>query len=377
MTPVEQLQALRVRALALVESLPAAQQSRSHHADLSPLLWHLGHLLYIEEHWFLERVCATALPRERATLFRADGMPRPQRSRCVPPLHTLEPEIAAWSARLPELIATHASHPLLQADYLLHFLIQHHGQHLETMQQIHLAYQLRHAPAHEPQHAPAPCPVAGIRIRRPAGHALIGTDLHETYDNERPAHEVLLPRFSIALHPVRNGEYVGFLAAGGYQDPKWWTSESWQWRQTYGITAPLGWRQDPAGRWYGIGPEGAHDLDGASPVQGVSAYEAAAFARYAGRRLPTEEEWECAAREGSLEGVGLVWEWCANAFHPYAGFSAFPYRGYSMPWFDGVHRTLRGFSRYTHPSLRRPTFRNFHTPGKRHIFAGLRLCDDG
>ncbi|MDA8389575.1 MAG: SUMF1/EgtB/PvdO family nonheme iron enzyme [Gammaproteobacteria bacterium] len=377
MTSVEHLQKLRLRAVALAESLPAPAQTMSHHADLSPLLWHVGHMLYIEQHWLLERVGGLSLPAEQGYLFRADGMPRRLRSRFVPPLDVLKGAIASWSADMPSLLAQHAAHALLQDGYLVHFLVQHHSQHIEIMQQILLAYAVQHAAPYHPETALTPRPVATVGISRPTGFATMGADLPRAYDNERPAHQISLSAFRIGLQPVCNAAYLTFILDGGYQNRRWWTSESWQWQRNLGVTAPLGWRQDPDGHWYAVGPGGPHDLQGEAAVQGVSAYEAAAFARYAGWRLPTEQEWECAAREGQLEGIGGAWEWCASTFHPYGGFRAFPYRGYSMPWFDGMHRTLRGHSPYTDPSLRRPTFRNFYTPEKRHVFAGLRLCIDG
>ncbi len=376
MTPLEHLQTLRARALTLAQALPGPEQAMSHHADLSPLLWHLGHMLYIEEHWLLERAGGQSLPAQRAYMFRADGMPRRLRSRFAPPLETLKPAIASWSARMPALLAQYAAHPLVHGEYLVHFLIQHHSQHIEIMQQILLAHALQGVSSYHPERTPDPRSVSTHAISRLAGPATMGADLPCLYDNERPAHAIRLSAFRIGLRPVCNAEYLAFILDGGYRDRRWWTAESWRWQQSLGITAPLGWRQDADGRWYAVGPAGAHDLEDEAAVLGVSAYEAAAFARYAGSRLPTEQEWECAAREGRLEGIGGAWEWCANVFYPYAGFRAFPYRGYSMPWFDGIHRALRGYSPYTDPSLQRPTFRNFYTPEKRHVFAGVRLCAD-
>lgn len=121
---------------------------------------------------------------------------------------------------------------------------------------------------------------------------------------------------------------------------------------------------------------GTRDLAADDPVSGVNHHEASAFARWAGARLPHEYEWESAARRRLLERSGAVWEWCANVFHPYIGFAAFPYEGYSVPYFDGRHFTLRGGSRLTQAPIRRPTFRNYYTAEKRHICAGIRLVFD-
>ena len=108
-------------------------------------------------------------------------------------------------------------------------------------------------------------------------------------------------------------------------------------------------------------------------MHGLSRFEAAAFARWAGGALPHEYQWEVARRRGVLDGVGAAWEWCANAFHPYPGFRAYPYREYSAPWYDGRHFALRGGGRYTEPEIKRASFRNYYTADCRHIFAGVRL----
>ena len=123
----------------------------------------------------------------------------------------------------------------------------------------------------------------------------------------------------------------------------------------------------------GIGLNGPYELAADTAVHGINHYEASACAAWAGARLPHEYQWEAAHRSRQLDDVGRAWEWCANSFHPYNGFSAFPYEGYSTPWFDGTHYSLRGASLHTRPELRRASFRNFYTAEKRHIFAGLRL----
>ena len=111
-------------------------------------------------------------------------------------------------------------------------------------------------------------------------------------------------------------------------------------------------------------------------MYGISFHEAQAFSHWARARLPHEHEWEAAVKSEQLHNTGQVWEWCANTFHPYQGFSAFPYDEYSKPWFDDNHYVLRGASRHTRPEIRRASFRNFFNPDKRHIFAGLRLVFD-
>jgi iron(II)-dependent oxidoreductase len=202
----------------------------------------------------------------------------------------------------------------------------------------------------------------------------IGADADDAYDNERPRHEVTLDTAQVARYPVTNAEFLAFLHDGGYRRRECWSDAGWYWRERHGIEAPGLWRRDDAGRVHEITHAGPRALSGDSPVTGLSWWEAEAFARWAGARLPHEYEWEALARTGALAGVGRVWEWCANPLHPYPGFRAFPYDGYSMPWFDGNHYVLRGGSEATHDTVRRVTFRNFHEPDKRHVFAGLRLA---
>ncbi len=204
------------------------------------------------------------------------------------------------------------------------------------------------------------------------GEYSIGGKAPAAYDNELPAHTTHLKAFSIAATPVSNADYLAFMQGEGYRQRQYWNDAGWDWLQASGTLAPQHWRFGKAG-WYGIGLDGAYSLASQAPAMGVNYYEAIAFARYAAARLPHEYEWETAARLQLLQQAGQVWEWCANPFHPYAGFTAFPYAGYSSPWF-GDHYALRGGSLFTRAPLRRASFRNFYLPDKRHIFSGLRLA---
>jgi iron(II)-dependent oxidoreductase len=170
------------------------------------------------------------------------------------------------------------------------------------------------------------------------------------FDNEKRRHALLVTPFRISTAPVTNTEYLRFVEAGG-EAPRSWrkTGKAWQAR-----------RFD---RWL--------DLPLDEPVVHVSWPEASAYCRYAGRRLPSEVEWECAA--GQLEHVGAVWEWTASPFLPYPGFVRDPYKEYSEPWF-GTHKVLRGASFATPRLMISETFRNFYTPDRADIFAGFRTC---
>ncbi len=373
------LQEIRDAVRTLVRSIPPADRRRMHHEHVSPLLWHLGHMLYIEQQWVGERLAGLAHDDTRARLYRPDGLRKSERAARMPDLEPLDCEWTDWQQRFPELLtaaeSTRPDHPLLACDFILRFLIQHHGQHLETMHQALVARALaRDKGTFRPAQTLRSATLT-VRYRAwTSGHGRIGDDGPDSYDNERPSHDPHLPAFAIAERPVSNAAYLRFMEDDGYRDDRYWTHESRHWRDHAGAEAPWHWRRNGDGRWYGVNIAGPIELAADAPVSGLCAYEARAFARYAHARLPHEAEWELAMRDRLLLDVGSVWEWCENRFYPYPGFRAFPYRGYSVPWFDGAHTTLRGASVYSAAATRRASFRNFHAADRRHIFAGVRLC---
>jgi iron(II)-dependent oxidoreductase len=182
------------------------------------------------------------------------------------------------------------------------------------------------------------------------------------YDNERPRHGVEIAPFRIARRPVTNATWLHFTEGGGYQRREWWSDEGWAWKEDYDIT-------------HCPDAEAGHPD---APVCHVSWFEADAFARSRGARLPTEAEWEKAATwaQGQLEGVGQVWEWTSSWFGGYPGFVAHPYREYSEVFFGRTYRVLRGGSWATSPRVATLTFRNWDLPQRRQIFAGVRLAND-
>ena len=139
------------------------------------------------------------------------------------------------------------------------------------------------------------------------------------------------------------------------------------------MTSPEYWRSDSLGHWHGVGIQGPFKLLEKEPVFGLSHYEATAFTHWADARLPYEHEWEAAESVNLLNATGKVWEWCHNTFYPYEGFEAYPYDAYSIPYFDGVHYTLKGGSFHTQPVIKRISFRNYYQADKRFLFAGMRL----
>jgi ergothioneine biosynthesis protein EgtB len=197
------------------------------------------------------------------------------------------------------------------------------------------------------------------------------------FDNELQAHEVELPAFAIDRTPVTWGRFIAFVEAGGYDERRWWTPEGWDWRRRASAGRPRylrsadagGWERAQYGQWLAL------PLD--QPAVNLTRHEALAWCRWAGRRLPSEFEWEAAALQAAAAGEafdwGEVWEWTSSAFAPYPGFEPHPYRDYSTPWFDG-RPVLKGASFATAPRMKHPRYRNYFPADRNDIFAGLRSC---
>jgi gamma-glutamyl hercynylcysteine S-oxide synthase len=358
----------RERTLALVEPLDDEQLNRVFSPILSPLAWDLGHIANFEELWLVQTVGGREpLHGELGRFY--DAIENPRRVRGELPIlrdEELRSYMADVRARTLDVleaveIGPEADDPLLRDGFVYEMLLAHELQHNETMLQL-----LQLVPGYElPDRVASERISSRIAARSTSSAAemvLIEAGEHKigapaggfAYDNERPRHSVELDAFEIDRTPVSNGAYVSYMEATGAEPPTYWERDGDGWVETArGRRAPV----DPA-----------------DPVIHVSWLQADGFARWLGKRLPSELEWE-AARE-RLDGVGLGWEWTSSDFRAYPGFEAFPYREYSEVFFGAEHKVLRGSSWATHPRVARPSFRNWDLPQRSQIFSGLRCARD-
>ncbi|MFB6678215.1 ergothioneine biosynthesis protein EgtB [Streptomyces sp. NPDC056390] len=415
----------RDRTTLLTSCVEGPELTAQHSPLMSPLVWDLAHIGNQEEQWLLRAVAGReAMRPEIDPLYDAFEHPRSER----PKLPLLAPKEARGYAaevrgRALDVLESTPFHGtrLTEAGFAFGMIAQHEQQHDETML---ITHQLRAgAPALT---APDPDPVSPAfrgpsEVLVPGGPFTMGTTTEPwSLDNERPAHARLVPPFHIDTAPVTNGAYLAFMDDGGYDNSRCWTPEGWALVRDNGLRSPLFWRRE-AGQWlrrrFGVTEVVPPD----EPVMHVSWYEADAYARWAGRRLPSEAEWEKAARFDPASGrsmrypwgdadptperanlgqrhlrpapagsypagesplgvrqlIGDVWEWTSSDFLPYPGFAAFPYREYSEVFFGPDHKVLRGGSFAVDAVACRGTFRNWDYPVRRQIFAGFRTARDG
>lgn len=386
---LEDLEQVQSQIRTTAEQLDDHDYRQQYHTDLSPLGWHIGHCSFIETYWLREIVLENpAITGNLHQLYFPENIPKPQRGPALP----VKPEHLDWCKTLNQenhgLLASPPpklqNHDLSKDDYLGKFILQHHAQHLET---IYMVLQQRALKQGADNYAVGKVLQAAVHQpatrQLPPGNYRIGSEnAAEAFDNEVPPHDTSLAGTNFACQPVSNAEWLAFMQDGGYTSPSYWSDDGWQWREESQTDCPEHWQRDKQGNWFGLDHTGAHDLDEHIPVCGINYFEANAFVNWmnsahsAGARLPHEYEWEAAASNDVLENPYLVWEWCANTFYPYEGFSPFPYDNYSKPWFDNNHYVLRGGSKQTCDIIKRNSFRNFYNPDKRHIFSGLRLAFD-
>jgi iron(II)-dependent oxidoreductase len=379
---VDALDAARRRSLDLLEPLSDEDQLAQHSPLMSPLVWDLAHVGHYEELWLLRAVARTQpIDPAHDDIYDAFRHVRKERAK----LAILGPAEARTHIALVrgrvldvlEKVELDPAVPLLNAGFVYGMVAQHEQQHDETML---ATLQLMASPVPYPRGGgPAPIPPAeaGTEMFIAGGPFVMGTDLEPfAYDNERPAHTVDVDPFWIDRFPVTNRQYLAFIEAGGYDEPRFWSEAGWAHRCAEQLEAPLFWSPAGGASWTvrRYGTESDVPLD--EPVQHVCWYEAEAYARFAGKRLPTEAEWEKASRSGMERLFSDVWQWTSSDFTAYPGFVTFPYKEYSEVFYGTDYKVLRGGSWATSPLVARTTFRNWDYPIRRQIFAGFRCARD-
>lgn len=404
------LSACRQETLRLVADIESYTLRTQSHPEFSPVGWHLGHIAYIQSMWLL------ANSSETSQLFSATGIPKAARQNL--------PSLSELLLYL-EQIQTEVIRALAVTDIGLHaerwhWVIQHEAQHAEIIAMVLAMHQHQHQPKETAPFnttakttvetkAALPSVLLTDMLFIDAGEFIQGSDSSFATDNERPADTVSLGGYWIDRTPVTCGQYSQFLRSGGYQQRQWWTAQGWRWKQKNQVQKPLYW---PSGDVSQAGlANWVHH-----PVCGVSWYEADAYARFIGKRLPTEAEWAKAASwdvragrsrpypwgntlthqcnysqhighttpvsqfgnytspYGCQDMLGNVWEWTHTWFDGYPGFRPFPYPDYSQAYFDGAHRVLRGGSWATPRWVLRNSVRNWYHPHRRELFAGFRCA---
>ncbi|TDC90291.1 ergothioneine biosynthesis protein EgtB [Saccharopolyspora aridisoli] len=410
----------RQRSAQLTDAVDDEDLVKQHSPLMSPLVWDLAHVGSQEELWLVRDVGGREAVRpDIDDLYDAFQHRRADR----PELPLLGPRearhyIATVRDKVFDLLdeTPLEGRRLVDRAFAFGMIVQHEQQHDETMLATH---QLRDGPpALTAEPPPRSSDALPAEVFVPGGPFTMGTSTEAwALDNERPAHEVHVDAFHLDTTPVTNAEFARFIDAGGYRDPQWWSEAGQRYRQKASLEAPRFWFRDGE-RWMRRRFGHVEEVPGEEPVVHVSSYEAEAYAAWAGKRLPTESEWEKAARFdpatgrsrrypwgdedprpehanlgqqhlqpapagayplgeapcGARQLIGDVWEWTSSDFRPYPGFAAFPYREYSEVFFGTDHKVLRGGSFGTDRSACRGTFRNWDYPIRRQIFAGFRCA---
>jgi gamma-glutamyl hercynylcysteine S-oxide synthase len=370
----DRLAEARRRTYELIEPLGDEQLNRVYSDILSPLAWDLGHIANFEELWLVQTIGGREPLRGELGRFY-DAIENPRKTRGELPI-LRDAELRAYLADVRERtlevldeveIGAEAGDPLLRDGFVYEMLLAHELQHQETMLQLLQMLDGYELPAALEARRTEPLPDEPGTIRVDAGGYEIGAPMTGfAYDNERPRHTVELAPFEIDRTPVANGAYIAYMEATGAKPP-------------------LYWEGDAEAGWVSVARGGREPVDSAQPVVHVSWHEADAFARWAGKRLPAEQEWEAAALlagdtgdgdPAGLPGSGRAWEWTSSDFLAYPGFAAFPYEEYSKVFFGDTYKVLRGGAWATAREVMRPSFRNWDLPQRRQIFAGFRCARD-
>jgi len=424
---IERLDEARARTLLLIGPLPDEDLQRQHDPLMSPIIWDLGHIAHFEELWLVRNLEGPVEFGEMPGIYNPFEHPRRVRGALQLPsldeCRALMDEIRQRVLRRLSAAPFDANDPLLRDGYVYSMVLQHEYQHNETILQT---LQLKQGSSYQAPRAYLP-PQGNARrstlamARFTGGRVCIGTnDRAAAYDNERPEHGVDIAPFSIDVFPVTNRDYLEFMRDSGYTRRELWSDAGWEWLSAAVVEAPKYWIRDGAD-WLVRTMDRLSPVPLDHPVCHVCYHEAEAFARFAGKRLPTEQEWEVAAGWdadasvmrpfpwgsepatperanidqlsfstaaigaydanwsplGCYGMLGDVWEWTSSDFTRYPGYETFPYPEYSEVFFGSEYKVLRGASWATRPGVARNTFRNWDYPIRRQIFSGFRCARDG
>ena len=422
---VARLEEARTRTLQLVEPLTDEDLRVQHDPLMSPIIWDLGHIAHFEELWLVRNLEGPIEFSEMPGIYNPFENPRRVRGRLQLPTldecRVLMSEIRSRVLERMSRVRFDTDDELLRDGYVYSMVLQHEYQHNETMLQT---LQLKQGMPYRAPRVYAPPTARGVDrhavVRFGGGRVRVGTnDRAAAYDNERPQHELDVAPFTIDVFPVSNADYLEFMRAGGYERRDLWSEAGWAWRNESQVDAPKYWMRD-GNDWCVRVMDSVTSVDADLPVCHVCYHEAEAFARFAGKRLPTELEWEVAAGWNAHAGrmqtfpwgdaaltpelanvdqlsfataplgaypsnwsplgcygmIGDVWEWTSSDFAPYPGYRTFPYPEYSETFFGSEYKVLRGGSWATRPGVVRNSFRNWDYPIRRQIFAGFRCARD-
>ena len=404
------LRRTRERTLELAAAISDEDLERQINPIMSPLVWDIAHIAAYEDLWLVHRGGGKPLLRpDLAALYDAFETPRAVRGE-IEQLNA--PQAREYLAAVRERALEIAAEQQLDTA-IVEMVLRHELQHRETIcQTLALAQLPGFAPNFREPAPPAPGGHSGLEfVRVERGEFTLGaSDSEFSYDNERPCRQVSVEPFELGRTAVTNASWLDFIAEGGYREQRWWSDEGWAWVTAEAVEAPLYWQQWESEQPLELTSCGARQLDPDRPVAHVSYYEAEAFARARGARLPSETEWEAAAQWqngapadrnganvgqvsfdtapvgaypsgaadcGALDLIGNLWEWTASEFDGYPGFSPHPYPEYSQVFFRKGYKVLRGGSWATDGRVASPSFRNWDLPQRRQIFSGLRLARGG
>ena len=416
----------RKRELELMRDLSDEQMIGTSMRIVEPPIWELGHVGWFQDRWILQNLDKRKPSDEKAdALYNSFTIPNADRWDLIFPSRGQTFEYI--TDILEQIISRLESRdPTDVENYFYNLVLNHEDMHIETMHHVRQTFAY---PAPNLSAAWGDPVVAKIDfdfklhdVEIPADAYMLGgtSDLPFVFDNEKWAHPVKVEQYSISATPVTFAEYQNFVDEGGYQERSLWSTEGWEWLQQSGQTHPVFWKMGDQGKWLWRWFDQWMPLEPYLPMVHVNWYEANAYCKWAGRRLPTEAEWELAASSmpkpnrdalmdekrwypwgnkhpqpkhanlnasmgivdvrsypagdsafGLRQMIGNVWEWTADTFDAYPGYVIDPYDTYSEPSF-GQQKVLRGGCWATRPHVIRNTFRNFYTPDRNNIFAGFR-----